>query len=105
MPELSYLRSAAKLRQGFGDDEYFIKLHETLPQPVNFVSIDYPDIQYTQQEECALACTQLEPWMMVSSNWLLEPVVLLRASYSAAWFADATFAVLVQLPLALWTAR
>lgn len=29
--------------------------------------------------------------MMLSSSWLLEPI-LLRASYSAAWLASATFA-------------
>lgn len=72
---------------------YLVEFHETFLQPLDFIPIDCRRCQRMMvKAERARRISQLDPWIMLSSNWLLEPI-LLRASYSAAWFADATFAM------------
>ena len=68
-----------------------IQLHEPLSQSVDFIAVNW--IQTDRQRYCfsELNATQLqlEPWMISSKNWLVEPVVLRRASSKAALFGSA----------------
>ncbi|MCJ1403262.1 hypothetical protein MMC11_006485 [Xylographa trunciseda] len=73
-------------------------LHEPLPQSIDLILIDYPpsawlaDALGEEQGQNADWDTQFDPETIFSIVWALEPPVRLRASYSAAGFADATIA-------------
>lgn len=80
---------------------YLIQLHKSLPQSINFIPVDFFQWTCVSGEErikfLSSLLLQLDPWMMLSSIWLLDPPGLLRASKSAASFADATLATVSML--------
>ena len=71
---------------------HFIQFHKPLLKPLDFIGVDCgeqqvsAEVTYTQLPAMHL---QLEFCMMFSSIWLVDPVVLRRASNKAALFGSA----------------
>lgn len=82
-------------------DTHLIQLHEPLPQSIHLITINWltkrliSKTQLSRQASLSVlgALSQFDPCTMFSSVCVLEPPTRLRASYSAASFADATVAV------------